>query len=310
MQKLLLLILIASALVGLFFAQDYLKQSDTPLSITTPETIEKMIEGLNKDIQNTTTETVEKTEKIIEEIINPPPLIIEPKNPLSFEVPDLTSLGVFVWTNIQRQANSNLGAFTRKSKLDEIAQARLEDMFEKQYFAHDSPAGENAGSIAEDVNYEYIAIGENIARGGFESDQVLVQAWMDSPGHRANILNSKFTEIGIAVGRGNWGDKDTWIGVQIFARPLSACEAIDENLEANIDTNRTLLENLTKKANDIENYLNTLNPQNQVEINDYNDKVREYNDLAAQINLLVNETKQMINLFNKQVNNFNACLQE
>jgi uncharacterized protein YkwD len=52
--------------------------------------------------------------------------------------------------------------------------------------------------LAKKVNYEYVVVGENLAEGDFTSDADLVKGWMDSPGHRANILNTKYEEIGIA----------------------------------------------------------------------------------------------------------------
>ena len=55
---------------------------------------------------------------------------------------------------------------------------------------------------------------------------------MNSPGHRANILNGKFTQIGVAVGRGTFEDHEVWIGVQVFARPLSDCPQPNAALKA------------------------------------------------------------------------------
>ena len=97
-------------------------------------------------------------------------------------------------------------------------------MFEKEYFEHKSPSGIGASDIAHDVGYEFILVGENIALGNFDGDEALVQAWMDSPGHRANILNKRYTEIGIAAEKGLYQGKMMWLAVQIFARPMSLCQ--------------------------------------------------------------------------------------
>ena len=69
-------------------------------------------------------------------------------------------------------------------------------------------------------------------------------AWMNSPGHRANILNPHFQEIGVAVGKGMYEGHETWIAVQSFGMPLSACPASDANLKIKIDANNGMIFNL------------------------------------------------------------------
>jgi len=276
-----------------------------------PEDIKNIIpEKIQTEVEGIVTEVKESAQKIKAELNTSPPLVVEKTAPTTFEIPELTELGIFVWTNIQRNANSGNGNLDGNNLLNEIAKRRLLDMFENQYFAHDSPTGENAGILAEEIGYPFIAMGENIARGNFSNDQELVQAWMDSPGHRANILSSKFTEIGIAIQKRAWQGRETWIGVQIFAKPISACPETDENLKANIETNQTRIKNLTVQAEDLADYLEKQNPKTKAEADNYNQKVNEYNNLVAQINALVGETKNMIDIYNKQVNQFNACLNE
>src|SRR5262249_8345343 len=114
----------------------------------------------------------------------------------------LTQAGVIKWTNIQRQENGALPALTVNAKLNESAQLKLKDMFAKQYFEHVSPSGVGPDGLANEVGYAYASIGENLALGNFADDRALVQAWMDSPGHRANILGKSYREIGVAVGKG------------------------------------------------------------------------------------------------------------
>jgi uncharacterized protein YkwD len=101
----------------------------------------------------------------------------------------LTVTGTIYWTNQQRGQN-NLPALKENLKLTQAAQLKVKDMFDKQYFEHISPQGVGPAGLAETVGYDYIAIGENLALGNFKDDQALVEAWMNSPGHRANILSS------------------------------------------------------------------------------------------------------------------------
>ena len=155
----------------------------------------------------------------------------------------LTNLGVFALTNKERVLVGK-NKLSPNSNLDTIAKKRMNDMFARGYFEHVSPLGQSASSVAEEVVYEFITIGENIALGNFADDAVLVKAWMDSPGHKANILSSKYTELGISVGKGIYKGRQTWIGVQIFAKPLSACPAIDANLKKEIESKTAIIDSL------------------------------------------------------------------
>jgi uncharacterized protein YkwD len=87
------------------------------------------------------------------------------------------------------------------SRLSEAAQDRVGDMFSKRYFAHVSPDGINPFHWVRRRGYRYRLIGENLAVG-FRGTRV-VDGWMHSPGHRANILERGFNEVGIAVANGS-----------------------------------------------------------------------------------------------------------
>ncbi|MDO8574066.1 MAG: CAP domain-containing protein [bacterium] len=304
MKRLVLLVVTLS----LFWAA-FMYQNSFQNSLEIPKKIEESLsEEITARFEELVLKTTAVTEKAKEEFTSPPPLVVEKSSFFPVEIPQLTRLGIFTWTNLQRKTNSGYQQFRESSKLNEIAERRLKDLFEKQYFAHNSPIGENAGSLAKEIDYKYIAIGENIARGSFENDQELVQAWMDSPGHRANILNQSFTEIGVAVDKGAWEDRETWIGVQIFGKPLSDCPYPDGNLESNINTNRNIIDQLTRDADNLALYLESRNPETQEEVDEYNSKVEEYNNLIEKISLAVKETKEIIELYNRQVTSFNDCV--
>lgn len=129
----------------------------------------------------------------------------------------LTRAGIIAETNIQRAVNGNLPPLAEDTTLDDIAQIRLDDMFTKQYFAHISPSSSSAVTVAQAVGYDYIALGENLALGNFPGDAGVVTAWMNSPGHRANILDVHYTNIGVAAREGNFQGENVWIAVQILA---------------------------------------------------------------------------------------------
>ena len=238
-------------------------------------------------------------------ISNPPPLIGSEDAYNSF----LTKRGTFKWTNIQRDETKSLPALLESDKLDIIAMERLDDMFEKQYFEHVSPIGASASSIAEDIGYGFISIGENIALGNFKDDKALVQAWMDSPEHRANILKDDYTELGIAVKKDVYEEKETWIGVQIFARPLSSCPQVDQNLKTEIEKVKEQITTLENSASSLRKQIENMSPKNRKDIKIYNGKIDEYNNLVKEINTLINTQKRLISKYNNQIELQNKCIQ-
>jgi len=248
----------------------------------------------------------ELADKIEKEISIPPPLISKKKPLQSF----LTVEGVLKWTNSQRKENGSLPPLKENKKLDAIAEERMKDMFEKQYFEHNSPEGINASNIAEKNGYQFIAIGENLALGNFQDDKALVQAWMDSPGHRANILNNRYQELGVAVGKGIYEGEQTWIGVQIFALPLSACPQPDKALKTNIDALQSEIAGIEKNADILKNEIGDLNAETKEEIDIYNQKVGQYNTMIEKANELIAQAKIAIAAYNKEVNLLNSCIKK
>jgi uncharacterized protein YkwD len=104
--------------------------------------------------------------------------------------------------------------------LDKAAQRHAEDMLARGYFAHRSPSGTTVRERARAADYDWRSIGENIAFGQTSVDEVM-ETWLDSPGHRKNILTASFTELGlgIAMGLGRDGKYQIY-WVQNFGAPL------------------------------------------------------------------------------------------
>lgn len=219
----------------------------------------------------------------------------------------LTISGVVDITNEYRKQNGDLHALKENSKLDFSAEKKLQDMFTKGYFEHVSPSGVGVGDLADQVSYEYIVIGENLALGNFKDDRSLVDAWMASPGHRANILNKKYTEIGVAVGKGQYNGKTVWMAVQHFALPKSACPSINDVLKGMIDLEQTKIKSmesdLAKRKDMIESGAVSEGMTTNGQIDQYNLLVNDYNKLIVDI-------KEKINEYNGQVRDFNECIAE
>lgn len=210
----------------------------------------------------------------------------------SGQMGDLTVQGVIAETNSQRD-KKGLPPLRENLQLNKAARLKMQDMFNKQYFEHDSPDGKGPSDLADDVGYEYLMVGENLAEGGFQDDVDLVQAWMDSPGHRANILHNKFQEIGVAVGKGKFDGRTVWIAVQSFGVPASVCIHPSGMNQKRIDQNNKKIAELKKQADTAK----------QVQ------DLESYNNYATQINQLIAETKLLVNQYNDTVDVYNSCLE-
>jgi len=242
--------------------------------------------------------------KQIEKTISvPPPLKNVVDAPQSF----LTKSGVLRYTNEQR-TNNGLTPLTENSILDTSAKLKVEDMFKNQYFEHISPLGIGIGELAQQVNYEYIVIGENLAMGNFENSQKLVEAWMASPGHRENILNNKYQEIGIAVMESTYQGKKVWMAVQHFAKPMANCVNPNENLKIEVKAEEEQIQRLNNALGLMKTELENTKPKTKEEVDSYNQQVEKYNSLLSQYNFLVEEVKKLTNDYNGQVEAFNECL--
>lgn len=251
---------------------------------------------------------IENIAKELEKKINlPGPLRITDGSPDVI----LTVDGMVLWTNQQRRLNGNLSKLSSNDQLSAAAQAKVQDMFDNQYFDHYSPAGKGPGDFVDEVSYKFIKTGENLALGNFADDQDLVQAWMDSPGHRENMLTPDFTEIGVAVAKGELEGQTTWLAVQVFGRPLSACPQVDDNLKIAIDSNQTNLDTLKLEIDSLRKQIEQTRPRgrnrNKQKIDQYNLIVDQYNLQADQYNSITKETQDYINQYNAQIKAFNDC---
>lgn len=96
----------------------------------------------------------------------------------------------------EERAKQNLKPLTLSSKLTDIATMKSKDMADKGYFDHTSPTYGSPFQMLQDFGVHYTAAGENIAAGQQTPEEVM-NAWMNSSGHRANIMNANYTELGV-----------------------------------------------------------------------------------------------------------------
>ncbi len=104
----------------------------------------------------------------------------------------------------QRRAEHGLKPLTQDWQLSRVARYKSQDMKDLGYFSHTSPTYGSPFQMMKSFGISYRTAGENIAKG-YASPEAVVNAWMNSPGHRANILNSTYTHIGVGyVSSGNY----------------------------------------------------------------------------------------------------------
>ncbi|NDU77667.1 RNA polymerase, partial [Actinomadura sp. DSM 109109] len=96
------------------------------------------------------------------------------------------------------RARNGCGALTVDSRLQAAAQGHSADMVARGFFDHTNPSGKDPGDRITAAGYRWSTYGENIAAGQ-RTPAAVVSAWMNSPGHRANILNCRFKNIGVGV---------------------------------------------------------------------------------------------------------------
>ncbi len=216
----------------------------------------------------------------------------------------LTVDGIIEETNKQREQNGAT-PLHRNERLNKAAEAKLDDMFRQQYFEHNSPDGKGPADVIKGQGYEYIVVGENLALGNFGTDVKLVQAWMDSPGHRANILHPTFQEMGAAAKKGMYEGREVWIAVQEFGTPLSQCPSPSASLQEQIKTNRAQLQTWQTELAEMKRRLDSSKNKSS---SAYEEQVDDYNALAKKTNALSDSTRQLVDQYNAAVNSFNKCL--
>jgi len=134
-------------------------------------------------------------------------------------------------TNNER-LNAGLTIVKQNQELSQAAQAKAADMFAHNYWAHVSPTGTEPWSFITSSGYKYQHAGENLARD-FGNPSDIVKAWMASPTHRQNLLDSRYKDIGIAVMDGYLNGVETTLVVQIFGTPQTSVSNIaSERVEA------------------------------------------------------------------------------
>lgn len=114
-----------------------------------------------------------------------------------------------------KRTEAGLGALVLDQRLSRAAALKAQDMFTKNYWAHNSTDGKTPWEYITAAGYRYRVAGENLAKN-FSVSSAVVDAWMASPTHRDNIMRGDYKDIGFAVVNGVLGGEETTLVVQMF----------------------------------------------------------------------------------------------
>ena len=114
----------------------------------------------------------------------------------------------------RERAKHGLQKLTGRRSLCNVARLKSRDMIAKNYFSHQSPTYGSPFNMMENYGIKFSAAGENIAKGQ-KTAAAVVAAWMNSPGHRANILSKTYNSIGVGVAKTANG---TYYWTQLFIK--------------------------------------------------------------------------------------------
>jgi uncharacterized protein YkwD len=136
----------------------------------------------------------------------------------------ITVADLLAQTNAERTA-AGLPALTLDTHLNQSATLKSANMFSENYWAHVSPSGLQPWYWFQQAGYSYTYAGENLAKD-FDTTSGVMQGWMNSPGHRANILNANYTDVGFSVQNGTLvGGQTTLIVAHYGASNVSSSPA-------------------------------------------------------------------------------------
>lgn len=252
------------------------------------------------------------------------------------KAPSLSAQKIIELTNQYRQ-EVGLKPLTLNLTLTKAAQTKTDDMFAKQYFEHIAPDGTTPAQLVLKSGYSYKTTGENLALGDFKDEADLVKAWYDSPGHRANMLNTDFVEIGVASDLSDFEGRNTWISVQEFGKLAPNCTNPDEQLSKTINSDKTTYQTQADKMNalvktaqtktDEANQVMTQGNETYTSTKDKS-KAQPYWDEAkalaaegtasyteakaidAQLKVLYEKIDANMLKYNAQVNSYNICIKK
>lgn len=150
------------------------------------------------------------------------------------------------YTNNEREA-IGINKLKNSELLQKAAELKAEDMVKNGYFEHYSPDGKSPWYWLDQAGYKYEKAGENLAVN-FSDSKDVVDAWMNSPSHKKNILKDSYEEIGIATKEGKFKGNDAVFVVQFFGTPVTNLDTDNFVLNETIQKNFSETDKIIKGA--------------------------------------------------------------
>ena len=126
----------------------------------------------------------------------------------------------------QQRVNNGLAALTMNEEVRAVARSHSQDMVDRHFFSHTNPDGDSPFDRLADAGITYSWAGENIAmnQGYSNPAETAVTGWMESTGHRENILRSQFTQTGMGVAESTDGE---YYFTQVFINPAKGGDVVE-----------------------------------------------------------------------------------
>lgn len=140
--------------------------------------------------------------------------------------------GLLQATNTER-TNNGQGTLALNQQLNSAAQAKANDMVARNYWSHNTPDGQEPWVFVNNAGYKYLKAGENLAYG-FSDSTATVTGWMNSPSHKANMLDSAFNEVGFGYANSadfNGSGPETVV-VAMYAKPQTLASTTQQTAPA------------------------------------------------------------------------------
>ncbi len=129
-------------------------------------------------------------------------------------IEQITVNTIFQLTNSARNQHS-ITPLAFNAELSKAAQAKATYILENNSFAHNASDGSSFSTWVKQTDYDYVRVAENLAIN-YDNPQDVLDAWLNSPTHRRNVLNPLYNDIGLAVLKGTYHNKETIVVVQLF----------------------------------------------------------------------------------------------
>lgn len=142
----------------------------------------------------------------------------------------------------QDRSGQEIGILNLNSTLSKFALQKANDMIAKDYFSHNSPDGKRPWDWIDRGEYKYLYVGENLAMN-FTTAKSVHQALMKSPSHKKNIMNERYSDIGLAVVSGSINGKNTNVLVEFFANEQNQTQKVEiASVPSSIETKNIAIE--------------------------------------------------------------------